>query len=376
MKTSSFASTSDSIPGGDWSEPIVRDERCHLSIIVPVHNEEENVEPLHEELAGVLEGLGRGYEMIFIDDGSTDGSLERLRGISRRNSRVQVIELRRNFGQTAAMAAGIQHSRGRIIVPLDGDLQNDPRDIPALLARLEGPPVFDIVSGWRKDRKDLFWSRRIPSRLANRLIRYVTGVPIHDFGCTLKAYRREVLEGVALSSELHRFLPALAAWHGARIAELPVNHRPRTAGRTKYNLRRTIRVLLDLVTVKFLGQYMTRPLYFFGKVGLYSFLAAAGLLFVSAGQKFGYFGQPEGLNLNRNILVSLSALFAFLTVQCVMFGVVAEMLVRVYHEGNGRPIYRVRTVTRQGISREVGSETTVSRAMPSGEVMAERMLPR
>ncbi len=315
---------------------------CDLSVIVPTYNEVENVDTLHAELTEVLGGAGLDYEIVFVNDGSTDGSLDRLTALAQRDERVLVVELRRNFGQTAAMAAGIARSRGSVVVPIDADLQNDPHDIPLMLAQLEGPPAFDIVSGWRRDRKDKWLTRRVPSQMANGIIRRVTGVPIHDFGCTLKAYRREVLDEVSLSSDLHRFLPALASWHGARTTEMVVNHRPRVHGRTKYGLWRTFRVVLDLVTVKFLGTYMTKPLYFFGKIGLVTLMFAMLLLGVAIGQKYGYFGQPAGLHLNRNVLVSLSALLAFLTVQCVLFGVLAELLTRVYHDIRGRPIYRIR----------------------------------
>ncbi len=321
-----------------------RRQPCDLSVIVPVFNEEESVEPLHNELTAVLGNNKLDYEIIYVDDGSRDRSLEKLVRIVESDPRVQLIELRRNFGQTAAMAAGIEHSRGRVIVPTDGDMQNDPRDIPAMLAKLNGPPAYDIVSGWRRDRQDKWLSRRVPSQIANAIISRITRVPIHDFGCTLKAYRREVIEGVSLSSDLHRFLPALAAWHGAKTTEMIVHHRPRTRGSTKYGLGRTIRVLLDLVTVKFLGTYMTKPLYFFGKLGLVTFVLAVLLLAVAIAQKFGYLGQPDGLNLNRNVLVSLSALLTFCTVQCVLFGVLAELLVRVYHHIRGRPIYHVRKI--------------------------------
>ncbi len=315
-----------------------------LSVVAPVHNEEENLDDLHAELSGVLQAAEIDYEIIYVDDGSRDTSLEKLKAIAESDERVIVIELRRNFGQTAAMAAGIEHSCGDVIIPIDADMQNDPNDIPRLLEKLNGTPRYDIVSGWRKDRKDKMVTRRIPSQIANAIISRVTNVPIHDFGCTLKAYRREVIEDVSLSSDLHRFLPALAAWHGANIAELVVNHRPRTRGVTKYGLSRTIRVLLDLVIVKFLGTYMTKPLLFFGRIGMMTFGAALLILGVAVGQKYGYLGQPEGLNLNRNILVSLSALLAFFTVQCVMFGLIAELLVRVYQDGRGRQIYRVREV--------------------------------
>ena len=318
--------------------------RRALSVVAPVHNEEENLEDLHAELSGVLKTAELDYEIIYVDDGSRDTSLKILKSIADRDDRVLVVELRRNFGQTAAMAAGIEHSCGDVIIPIDADLQNDPKDIPRLLETLNGTPRYDIVSGWRKDRKDKMVTRRIPSQIANAIISRVTNVPIHDFGCTLKAYRREVLEDVSLSSDLHRFLPALAAWHGANITELVVNHRPRTRGMTKYGLARTIRVLLDLVIVKFLGTYMTKPLLFFGKIGMATFGVALLILGIAVGQKFGYFGQPDGLNLNKNILVSLSALLAFFTVQCVLFGLMAELLVRVYQDGRGRKIYRVREV--------------------------------
>jgi glycosyltransferase involved in cell wall biosynthesis len=323
-----------------------RPRTCALSVIVPIFNEEENVAPLFAELTEVLDGSGLDYEIIFVDDGSTDRTLPRLIALLHGNGRAAVVELRRNFGQTAALAAGIEHSCGRVIVPMDGDLQNDPHDIPAMLAELEGPPPFDIVSGWRKDRQDKWLTRRVPSLTANAIIRGITRVPLHDFGCTFKAYRREVLEGVSLSSELHRFLPALAAWHGANITERVVHHRPRVHGSTKYGLRRTLHVVLDLVTVKFLGTYMTKPLYFFGKLGVLTLVLAMALFGVAVGQKFGYLGQPGGLNLNRNILVSLSALLVFFTVQCVLFGIVAELLVRMYHDIRGQPIYRVRHIHR------------------------------
>ncbi|MCO6439220.1 MAG: glycosyltransferase family 2 protein [Phycisphaerae bacterium] len=331
---------------------------CDLSVIVPLYNEEENVQAMLGELVPVLEATGLDYEVICVDDGSRDRTVELLLAAAEGNSRVILVELRRNFGQTAAMAAGIEHSRGRVLVPIDGDMQNDPGDIPALLAKLEGPPAYDIVSGWRHKRHDKWLTRKLPSRMANAIIRRFTNVPIHDFGCTLKAYRREVLEHVSLGSDLHRFLPALAQWHGANIAEMVVNHRPRTRGKTKYGLDRTVRVLLDLVTVKFLGSYMTRPLYFFGKIGMAAFGLALVLLIVAIGQKFGYMGQPDGLNLNRNVLVSLSALLVFCTVQCVLFGVVSELLVRIYHDIREMPIYRVRRVIRGGARLEASASAS------------------
>ena len=325
-----------------------RDDLRDLSVVVPLMNEEDNVRPMHRELAEVLDGVGLDYEIIYVDDGSKDRSLERLLEATAGQPRVTVITFRRNFGQTQAMAAGITHSRGRVIVPMDADLQNDPHDIPAMLARLDGPTRYDIVSGWRKSRKDKWLSRRLPSLLANRLIRWATGVRIHDFGCTLKAYRREVIEDVSLSSELHRFLPALAVWHGAKITDMVVNHRPRMHGTTKYGLRRTIKVLLDLVTVMFLGTYMTKPLYFFSKIGFLSLLLGSVFLGIAICQKYVVLWHETTVNLNNNVLVPLAGLLCFFTVQCVLFGVISEMLVRIFHQGQGRPAYHVRHVYRRG----------------------------
>ena len=319
---------------------------CDLSVVVPLHNEQDNVQPLYAELNEVLSGMGISYQMVFVDDGSTDGSLERLRAASGGDPHVTIIELRRNFGQTAAMAAGFDHAGGRVIVPMDGDMQNDPRDIAGLLAKMNEGRGYDVVSGWRKDRQDTLVKRKLPSMIANWLIGYVTGVRLHDYGCTLKAYRREIIRDVNLYSELHRFLPALAAWNGARVAEIPVNHRPRTRGQTKYGIGRTFKVLLDLLTVKFLGSYMNKPLYFFGKLAFYSLVVAAALLGVAIGQKYGWFGQ-ETLHLNRNVLVTLSVLMAILSAQCLVVGVMAELLVRIYHESQGRPTYRIRNVFHQ-----------------------------
>ncbi len=335
--------------------PISQDDMRQVSVVIPIHNEEENIEPLFEEIAEVLDGAKLDYEVIFVDDGSTDESLDKLKLVATDHPRVMVIELRRNFGQTAAMAAGIDHCRGKVIIPMDGDQQNDPHDIPALLEKLDGPPSYDIVSGWRKDRQDTMVKRKIPSKIANALIRKITDVHIHDFGCTLKAYRREVLDGVGLFSEMHRFLPALARWQGAKTTEMVVNHRPRTRGVTKYGLERTMKVLLDLVTVKFLGTYMTKPLYFFGKIAMWAAAGSLIFLLISILQKFGIFTGTVEVNgeivneyvkLNRNVLLSLSTLMFFLGLQCVLFGVVSELIVRVYHESRGRPVYRVRRIFR------------------------------
>ena len=241
-----------------------------LSIVVPIYNEEENIRALHESVAAALNNSGLDYELILVDDGSTDGSFPLLKEIAGLDPRVKVIRFRRNFGQTAAMTAGFDAASGRIVVPMDGDLQNDPNDIPRLLEKIhEGN---DVVSGWRKDRMDAYLNRKLPSVLANFLISRMTGVKLHDYGCTLKAYRREVLDGINLYGEMHRFVPALASQVGARVAEIPVNHRHRLHGKSKYGISRTMRVILDLMTVKFLLSYSTKPIQLFGKLGgLYPF---------------------------------------------------------------------------------------------------------
>lgn len=322
---------------------------CHdldVSVVVPLLNEVSNTKQLYEELDGVLRGLKRSYELIFVDDGSSDGTADRLRALTGHDPNCLVIELRRNFGQTAALAAGFKAARGQVIVPIDGDLQNDPADIPALLARLEEPPGFDVVSGWRRRRHDKLLTRRLPSQAANWIIRWLTNTPLHDFGCTLKAYRREALEEVKIYGEMHRFLPVIARWRGARLTEMVVNHRPRVHGATKYGLRRTIKVMLDLITVKFLGGYLTKPLYFFGKAALLSATTSFAALAVALFQKFGFLTTDGPLNLNRNVLVLLSVMLFLMTVMLIMMGVVAELLVRIYHESQDRAIYKIRRTTR------------------------------
>lgn len=335
-------------------------DACELSVVIPLHNEEENVEPLYQELHEVLGGMGITYEILFVDDGSRDATLEKLHAVCQEDPHVRIFEFRRNFGQTAAMAAGFDHARGRVIVPMDGDQQNDPRDIAKLLAKLDEPPGYDVVSGWRRDRQDTFLTRKVPSRLANRLIARTTGVHLHDYGCTLKAYRREVMADVHLYSELHRFLPALAAWEGGRITEVVVNHRARTRGQTKYGLGRTFRTLFDLITVKFIGGYMTKPLYLFGKVGMWILLGSLVILAVAIGQRFGYFWQPDGLHLNRNILVALASLLAMLSAQFFVVGILTEVLVRTYHESQGRPTYRIRRTYVCGDARNDSKEASVA----------------
>src|SRR5918912_211048 len=240
-----------------------------ISVFLPVFDEEPNLRPLHEKLDKALEQLGRTAEIIYVDDGSSDGSLPVLREIAARDSRVRVVALRRNYGQTAAMAAGIDHARGRVLIPMDADLQNDPADIKRLLEKLD--EGYDVVSGWRKDRQDPLITRKIPSRIANWLISKIGGVPLHDYGCSLKAYRRESLQDVQLYGEMHRFIPIYASWSGARVTEIPVEHHPRTMGKSKYGLSRTIKVIFDLITIKFMASYQTKPLYLFGWAGLLTF---------------------------------------------------------------------------------------------------------
>lgn len=306
-----------------------------ISVVVPLHNEEESVFPLCTSLDKVLEGMGQPYEIIMVDDGSTDGTYEALRQLHSRLSSLSVIRLRSNYGQSAALAAGFDAARGEVVVTMDGDLQNDPADIPRLVARLD--EGYDVVSGWRLERKDPFWTRRLPSVMANRLISRITGLSLHDYGCALKAYRREVLAHVALYGEMHRFLPALARWVGGRVTELPVAHHPRRHGRSKYGLGRTVRVLLDLMTVKFLTGYLTRPIQIFGLVGLAVGLLGGILALTLAVQRL-FLGVPLA---NRPILL-LAVLLIFMGVQLISMGLLGEMLARTYHESQGKPIYIVK----------------------------------
>jgi glycosyltransferase involved in cell wall biosynthesis len=309
--------------------------RPELSVVIPVFNEAPNLEPLHQEFRQTLDGWGHPYEVIFVDDGSTDGSFDILQRLHRGDPSVQVIQLRRNFGQTAAFAAGFAAARGRVIVTSDGDLQNDARDVPRLVARLQDG--YDIVCGWRQDRKDAWLSRRLPSFVANRLISWATGVRLNDYGCSLKAFRSEVVKPLRLYGEMHRFLPALASEMGVRIAEEPVNHRARQHGASKYGLSRTIRVLLDLLTVKFLVSYSTRPLQVFGPPGIT--LGGAGLLICGYVAYMKYFTTWSG---DRTWLLLLGILLIFTGVQFVTLGLLAEMLARTYHESQGKPVYVIR----------------------------------
>jgi glycosyltransferase involved in cell wall biosynthesis len=308
-----------------------------LSVVIPVYNEEESVRPLLASLHDVLEGLGRSYEIVVVDDGSTDATLARLREAMAELPVLRIVRLRTNFGQTAALAAGFDVARGELVVTLDGDGQNDPADIPRLLDRLkEG---YDVVSGWRRTRQDPFWSRRLPSRLANGLISWITGVHLHDYGCALKVYRREILADVALYGEMHRFLPALCRWVGATVGELPVAHWPRRRGRSKYGLGRTVRVLLDLLTVKFLMSYWTRPIQIFGLLGL-----GVGAVGVALGGFLSFQKLVLGIGLANRPLVLLAVLLVLVGFQFVSIGLLGEMLVRTYHESQRKPIYTIREI--------------------------------
>jgi len=302
-----------------------------LSVVIPLYNERENVEELHRQLRVALDGLGRSYELILVDDGSTDGTPALLRALQERDPGVRVLELRRNFGQTAAFSAGFDHARGDVVVTSDGDLQNDPADIPRLVAKLDDE--LDMVCGWRQHRRDPA-SKRIPSWFANRLISWSTGVKLHDYGCSLKAIRREVVENLRLYGEMHRFIPAVASWMGVSVAELPVNHRARTRGKSKYGIGRTFRVLIDLFTVKFLLAYGTRPAHLFGVMGLTSGGVGLGILVYLTVLKLGF-----GESIGGRPLLLLGALLFLTGILLVNFGLLGELLVRTYHESQGKPIY-------------------------------------
>ncbi len=312
-----------------------------LSVVVPVYNEEENLEPLIHEIRSVLDPLGKRYELILVDDGSTDGTYGVLSRLHEAEPRLKVLRFKRNFGQTAAVAAGLAYAQGEVIVAMDGDGQNDPKDIPALLEKLE--EGFDLVSGWRSPRRDPFWSRRLPSRIANGLISWMTQVKLHDYGCTLKAIRREVAKDLKLYGEMHRFIPAIAFERGARIAEIKVHHRPRRWGRSKYGIARTFRVILDLLTVKFLLSYATRPLHIFGLVGLIS--GALGFLiavYLTIGKIF------YQLDIGGRPLLLLAVLLIVIGFQFVTMGLLGEMLARTYHESQDKPIYVIKEILDEG----------------------------
>ena len=316
-----------------------------LSIVIPLYNEAPNIPELYRELRSALEAIDRTYEIILVDDGSTDETYALIEGLHANDTLVIVVQLRRNFGQTAAFAAGFVKARGQTIVTSDGDLQNDPGDIAPLLAKLD--EGYDIVCGWRQDRKDPWLTKVLPSKIANWLISVTTGVHLHDYGCSLKVFRSEVVKPLRLYGELHRFIPAIASEQGVRIAELVVNHRPRQHGLSKYGLSRTVRVVFDLVTVKFLLSYSTRPLQMFGPVGL--------VLGLAGGAVVGYLGYVRlfaGQSIGERPLLLLGILMLFTGMQLITLGLLAELQARTYHESQGKPIYVVRKVLDASPSRD------------------------
>jgi glycosyltransferase involved in cell wall biosynthesis len=308
-----------------------------LSVVVPIHNEYESLPKLIDAIATTLLRENLRYEILCIDDGSTDGSGELLKQIAQTRTDLRAIIFRRNYGQTAAMAAGFSYAKGQVIVTLDGDLQNDPADIPMLLAKLD--EGYDLVSGWRKNRQDAALTRLLPSKIANWLIGQVTGVKLHDYGCSLKAYRAELLADMHLYGELHRFLPALAFIEGARITELPVRHHARQFGTSKYGLGRTFRVVMDMLTVWFMRKFLTKPMHVFGWLGLVSISSGAAIALYLSVLKIAY-----GMSIGNRPLLMLSAVLVLTGVQLFCFGLLAELLMRTYHESQGRPIYRVREI--------------------------------
>lgn len=306
-----------------------------LSIVIPLYNEVENIEALYQAVTEALRNELSDYELIMVDDGSIDHTYATLTELALKDTRLKVIRFRRNFGQTAAMSAGFDAASGEIIIPMDGDLQNDPKDIPRLIAKIhEG---YDVVSGWRSDRKDTFITRKIPSMIANALISRLTGVHIHDYGCTLKAYRREVLDGINLYGEMHRFVPALASQVGAKVTEMQVNHHPRLHGVSKYGISRTLRVILDLMTVKFLLTYSTKPIQLFGKWGVYTILVS-----LITGSMTVYMKLVDHLSMNRNPLLILTAFLMFMGIQFIVLGLLGEVNARTYYESQNKPIYVIR----------------------------------
>ena len=321
-----------------------------ISVTVPICNEAGSLRELYDRTRQALERLGRPWEIVFVNDGSSDGSEDILDEIAEADPQVRVIHFRRNFGQTAAMMAGFDFAQGEIIVPMDGDLQNDPADIAVLLDKID--EGFDVVSGWRRDRQDDAVTRNFPSIMANRLISWVSGVRLHDFGCSLKAYRREVIEGVRLYGEMHRFLPIYTRWHGAKIAEVGVRHYPRTSGESKYGLERVLKVLADLITVKFLDRFQQKPMYLFGAVGLFS---CAISLFAGGYAVWRKWGDPvlyylssgrwtDGESFIKNPLLLTCIVTAMTGVMCILMGLLAEMIMRTFYESQRKPVYMVRAV--------------------------------
>jgi glycosyltransferase involved in cell wall biosynthesis len=327
-------------PGHEYAKP-TETEVMTVSVVIPLLNEADSLPELGTQLQQMMDNLDRSCEIIFIDDGSSDDSFTILRQMQQHDGRLRAIKLRRNFGQTAAFSAGFDYAQGDVIVTMDADLQNDARDIPKLLAKID--EGYDIVSGWRVKRQDTWLTRRLPSQVANWLISSLTGVKLHDYGCSLKAYRREVLENTKLYGELHRFIPALASWMGVEVAEVPVNHFARRFGKSKYGLSRTIRVMLDLLAVKFLLDYATRPLQIFGLMGLLNL--GAGILLASYLTYMRLFG---GVALSDRPILMLAILLIVVGVQLLIMGLLGELVIRTYHETQNKTIYMVREIVEQG----------------------------
>ena len=308
-----------------------------ISVVIPIYNEEENLTLLYDELTEVMKSLDRDYEILFVDDGSKDSSLAILQSIQKADSKVVVVQFRRNFGQTAAMSAGFDFSSGEVIITMDGDLQNDPHDIPRFIEKIE--EGFDVVTGWRHERKDKFLSRRLPSIIANKIISWTTGVALHDYGCTLKAFRKEVIKNIRLYGEMHRFIPAIASGMGISFTEIKVNHRARQFGTSKYGISRTIRVVLDLITVKFLLSYATRPIQIFGLLGVISGTAGFLIALIMTIQR-QFFDVP----LSDRPLLLLAIVLIFMGIQVVSIGLIGELQARTYHEAQEKPVYYVKEV--------------------------------
>jgi glycosyltransferase involved in cell wall biosynthesis len=321
-------------------------KRPYLSIVIPLYNEEENIETLQKKLNESLGRIGSGYEIIYVDDGSKDRSFIILSRIAKEDKRVKVIKFRKNYGQTAAMSAGFDAAQGDVIIPLDADLQNDPADIPKLLEKID--EGYDVVSGWRKNRQDKFWSRQLPSVMANRLISSITGVRLHDYGCSLKAYRAEIIKNVKLYGEMHRFIPAFSALEGGLVTEIAVNHHPRLAGKSKYGLSRTFKVFLDLIVVKFFTDYAKKPIHLFGSLGLLTFFFGFLSAVIAVYQRI--FNNESFTSSSFLVLAVVFSLFAL---QSVLLGLLGEVAIRTHHESPGKKIYTVaKTVNIEVLSHD------------------------
>ena len=326
-----------------------------VSLVIPLFNEQDNVRPLYQQLRSVMDNLGRPVEAVFVDDGSSDATIERLSEIVATDSRVHVVRFRRNYGQTAAMQAGFEYASGDVIVTLDGDLQNEPADIPMMLDKID--QGYDLVHGWRKHRQDTLLTRKVPSQLANRLISYVTGFPIHDLGCTLKAMRREIADELELYGEMHRFIPILAHWRGAKCVEVETRHHPRRFGTTKYGLSRTVRVVLDLITVKYMLDYYTSPMKLFGRIGFGLLGMGACAMLAVVGMKF-----TSGIDMTGNPLLLLGVMLSLMSLQALSVGLIGESTTRLYYNRNGRRPFTVREI----LGRTADEDPNALLSMPHG----------